>query len=75
MTENEDARPRGCSSGRATRSKPALNPKSTARGDRTSGRRGRAPFPHLPLRRFHGTPERLLELLGLLEAPSARRCA
>lgn len=58
--------------GRATRSKPACLPKSTARGNRTSGQRGPAPFPHLPLRRFHGTPERLL---GLLEANPAGRCA
>lgn len=43
-----------------------------ARANRTPGRRGRAPFPHLPLRCFHGAPERLL---GLLEAVPARRCA
>ena len=58
--------------GRAARSKTAWDLKSTARGDRTPGRAGRAPFPHLPLRRFHGAPERLLGLLG---AAPLRRCA
>ena len=43
-----------------------------ARPDRTPSREGRVPFPHFPLRRFHGAPERLL---GLLEAAPIRRCA
>ena len=43
-----------------------------ARPDRTPGWADRAPFPHLPLRRFHGAPERLL---GLLEAAPMGRCA
>lgn len=78
MTRNRNARSRAWRQGeRATRSKPALNLKSTAHGKRTSTRphAPRSGFSSPALQRFAGVPTGILA--GLEEAwhPEADRRA